>query len=57
MILLATNVRETENIIDQKLPMEYASNVPILLSLKTPETFGCLVFSEGIKYEHWPQMG
>ena len=57
MILLAPNVRETENIIDQKLPMEYASNVPILLPLKTPETFGCLVFSEGIKWEHWPQMG
>ena len=33
------------------------ANVPILCSLKTTETFGFLVFSGGIKWAHWPEMG
>ena len=36
----------------------FPANVPILYPLKTPEnTFGFLVFSGGIKWEHWPEMG
>ena len=36
----------------------FLSNVPILYPLKTLEkTKGFLVFSGGIKWEHWPEMG
>ena len=36
----------------------FLSNVPILYPQKTPEkNKGCLVFSGGIKWEHWPEMG
>ena len=35
----------------------FLANVPILQPLKTPKTFGFLVFSGGIKWEHWPEMG
>ena len=35
----------------------FLTNVPILYPLKTAENFGFLVFSVGIKWEHWPEMG
>ena len=40
----------------------FLDNVTILYPLKTPEnlwqkTFGFLVLSGGIKWEHWPEMG
>ena len=35
----------------------FLANVPILYPLKTSENQGFLVFSGGIKWEHWPEMG
>ena len=37
----------------------FLPNAPILYPLKTPENLfsGFLVFSGGIKWEHWPEMG
>ena len=34
----------------------FLANVPILYPLKHQKTFGFLVFSGGIKWEHWPEM-
>ena len=37
--------------------MNIQAKVPILYPLKKPEnTFGFLVFSGDIKWEHWPEM-
>ena len=35
----------------------FLANVPILYLLKTKKTIDFLVFSGGIKWEHWPEMG
>ena len=35
----------------------FQANVPILYLVKTPETKGFLLFSGGIIWEHWPEMG
>ena len=35
----------------------FLANVPILHRLKHQKTFGFLVFSGVIKWEHWPEIG
>ena len=35
----------------------FLANVPISYPLETPENQGFLVFSEGIKWEHRPEIG
>ena len=35
----------------------FLANGPILYPLKTPENLSFLVFSRGVKWEHWPEIG